>query len=104
MRWIFYALLAINLGFFGWHQLVERDIDDVKASDVAPSDANVARIRLLTEIDEGVNVALEKRSKVEKCDVYGPFFSDPDSKNFLALVKKAGLKGWQETEKHIVNK
>lgn len=98
MRWICYVLIIVNLLFFGWHNFIGRDVDPLPSSEVMVVDGNVARIRLLTEVGEGGDTELEKRQKSKKCDVYGPFFSAPDSAAFLAVVKKAGLIGWKEKD------
>lgn len=98
MRWIFYALVVANLAFLGWYTLVEQGAESSYVADAVSVDDGVARIRLLTEIGEGVDVELERRSGTEKCDVYGPFFSDSESESFLSLVIKAGFSGRAEQE------
>jgi len=99
MRRVFYALLVINLFFFGWHQIFEGNDGSAVDADVAGLAVGmVAPIRLLTEIAQNAEDELEKRTGAEKCDVYGPFFSASESGAFLRLVRKAALKGRQEEE------
>ncbi|MEH6359039.1 MAG: hypothetical protein V7745_08630 [Pseudomonadales bacterium] len=98
MRWIFYALLVANVAFFGWYTIVEQGAESFDVADAASVEDGVARIRLLTEIGEDVDVGLERRSGTEKCDVYGPFFSNSDGKSFLSMVKRGGFSGRVERE------
>lgn len=98
MRRVFYALLMVNLMFFGWHQFTKQVGDTVEASAEVPPASGVAPIRLLTEIGDDAEIELGKRTEAEKCDVYGPFFLASESKAFLTVVKKAGVKGRQEQE------
>lgn len=98
MRWIFYALLVANLVFFGWYVVGEQGVESASIADTVNVEDGIARLRLLTEAGEGADVELEERPGMERCDVYGPFFSDSDSKSFLSLVKKAGFSGRAERE------
>jgi len=94
MRWVFYALLIVNVAFFSWQQFVDRDGLINEGGAIAYSEG-VRSIRLLSEMGE---IELEQRSDADKCDVYGPFFSSVESKTFLRSVKKAGIKGYQQEE------
>jgi len=96
MRWVFYSLLVVNAVFLGWQQIKN---DGSGASVVGSSvDDSVESIKLLSELGGDSSVYLEYRKEAEKCDVYGPFFSSDDSRKFLQLVKKVGIKGRREQE------
>jgi len=96
MRWVFYALLVINAVFLGWQQFKS---DGSAPSGIASEvDGSVGSIRLLSELGDNSSVYLGQRKDTAKCDVYGPFFSSTDSRKFLQMVKKTGIKGRQEQE------
>jgi hypothetical protein len=97
MRWVFCALLVVNVAFFSWQQFVDRD-ELVGGDGMIGHSESVRSIRLLSELGEQEEVELERRSDADKCDVYGPFFSSVESRSFLRSVKKAGIKGYQQEE------
>lgn len=98
MRWVFYALLAINVVFFSWYQLADREQASEAEAVSAAVVPDVATIRLLAELGEEAELQLEKKSTAQKCDVYGPFFAAADSQAFLQAVKEADITGRQERE------
>ena len=50
MRWIFFSLIAINLGFFLWHALSPDESKQANAAQIVPGSENVASIALLHEV------------------------------------------------------
>jgi len=96
MRWVFYSLLVINAIFFCWQQV--RTDGSEPSDDASRVDSGVESIKLLSELGDDSSIYLGQRAEAGKCDVYGPFFSSIDSRKFLRMVKKIGVKGRQEQE------